>query len=599
MLFLVIVLSHSFSQDSLQIEKIKEVTIESQRIDIEFSKNTNTIILIDKIEIEKSNATNIADLLQQVSGIDVRRRGVEGMQSDIYIRGGSFDQVLVLIDGIKTDDPQTGHHTMNMMIPLENIERIEIIKGPSARIYGQNAFTGAINIVTKKDLKSNLILKTSLGSFETFKGEITGVLDLKKLSFLAHYSRNQSQGYRYNTDFKNDNFFLKTNIKTKANPINIIGIFSQRKFGANGFYASPKFIDQYEETQTSLIGVSAKIRKGNFTFKPKMYWKRNQDNYFFLRHNPSFYENFHISNKIGVELNTKFISKIGISGVGINLSQTFLSSNNLGERNRTTINMFFEHRFSLLNNKLNITPGVSVSYYTDFKFHAFPGLDLGYKINEKIRLYANIGYTYRIPTYTDLYYNSPSTLGNKNLKPETALAEELGIIFTENKFTFSAVGFNRNAKNLIDYTKILETDKFMANNIREVNTRGIELNTSYKLKFLNQKQKINLGYTYLIDDITETEVPFSRYLLNSAKHHITANIDFAFMKEMSHFISYKFVERADGTAYNVLDAKLTFYIKQLEFSASINNILDTKYYETNLVQMPERNFLFSLKYSLQ
>ena len=106
--------------------------------------------------ISKIAAGNVADLLQQYTGIDVRRRGTDGMQSDLYIRGGSFDQTLVLIDGIKTENPQTGHHTMNIMIPVENIERIEIVKGPAARVFGQNAFTGAINIVTKKNVENQL-----------------------------------------------------------------------------------------------------------------------------------------------------------------------------------------------------------------------------------------------------------------------------------------------------------------------------------------------------------------------------------------------------------------------------------------------------------
>lgn len=596
LLAFIIINSLIFTQNS---KEVPEVVVESQRIDLPFSKHDHSIILIGQEEIQNSSADNVADLLQQVAGVDVRRRGTEGMQSDLYIRGGSFDQVLVLIDGIKTDDPQTGHHTMNMMLSLENIERIEIIKGPAARIYGQNAFTGAINIVTKQNVKSNLVIKGGAGSFGRINGEITGVLDLKPVSFQAHYAKNYSKGYRFNTDYNNDNFLLKTTIKTKQNPINILATFSERKFGANGFYASPKYINQYEETQSSLVGVSTKFRKGNFIFKPQIYWKRNQDNYFFLRENPSFLENFHISNKVGGAINTKFSSKVGETGAGIEFSQTYLSSNNLGNRQRFAASFFLEHRFELFKGKLNLTPGVAVNYFSDFKFHAFPGLDIGYKVNEKLRLFGNIGYTYRIPTYTDLYYNSPTTLGNVDLKPETALAEELGFVLNLDKFEFSAAGFNRSASNLIDFTKENEGDIFQANNIRKVNTTGFEINTSYQFKMLKLDQKIQIGYNFLHDNIKGLDVPFSRYTLNSAKHHLTGNIDFSFFKNIKHFISYKYVGRADGTAYNVLDGKISFKIKQIELSGVINNILDAKYTETNLVPMPERNFMFSIKYSLK
>ena len=138
--------------DPVKRDTLNEVIITSTRIDLPFKDNSRTIQIITSKDIVNSAATNVADLLQQVAGVDVRRRGTAGSQADLYIRGGGFDQTLLLIDGIKMDDSQTGHHTMNAALPIEVIERIEIMKGPAARIFGQNAFTGAINIVTKKKL---------------------------------------------------------------------------------------------------------------------------------------------------------------------------------------------------------------------------------------------------------------------------------------------------------------------------------------------------------------------------------------------------------------------------------------------------------------
>jgi len=140
-----------FSQEKDKVFELDTVVITSSRIDLPFKENSRTILVITSKQIKQSAVTNLTDLLQQVAGIDMRRRGVNGMQADLYIRGGSFDQTLLLIDGIKVEDPQTGHHTMNMALPIDVIERVEIIKGAAARIFGQNAFTGAINIVTKKN----------------------------------------------------------------------------------------------------------------------------------------------------------------------------------------------------------------------------------------------------------------------------------------------------------------------------------------------------------------------------------------------------------------------------------------------------------------
>ena len=175
-----------FSQEPKEPQELDTVVIKSTRIDLPFKDNSRTIQIITSKDILNSAATNVADLLQQVAGVDIRRRGTAGSQADLYIRGGGFDQTLLLIDGIKMDDAQTGHHTMNGALPIEVIERIEIIKGPAARIFGQNAFTGAINIVTKKSLESSTSVNIEAGSFEQKNGSITIGKEFENASIIAH-----------------------------------------------------------------------------------------------------------------------------------------------------------------------------------------------------------------------------------------------------------------------------------------------------------------------------------------------------------------------------------------------------------------------------
>jgi vitamin B12 transporter len=258
-LSLLLTLSVYSQEDTPVQEQLEEVVISSQRIAIPFSEDSRTITIITSEEIQKSAAFSVADLLQQVAGVDIRRRGTAGMQADLYIRGGGFDQTLLLIDGIKVEDAQTGHHTLNMALPLEVIERIEIIKGPAARVYGQNAFTGAVNIITKKDPVNAVNLGLSGGSYQQLNGEVTVASNFEHSSHLVHFSRNTSEGYRYNTDYDNTNYFLKSIFNSNKQPIEMIGSFSERKFGANGFYASPAAKDQYEETQTSLVGATTTL----------------------------------------------------------------------------------------------------------------------------------------------------------------------------------------------------------------------------------------------------------------------------------------------------------------------------------------------------
>lgn len=588
--------SYNLYAQEIPQQNLDSIIIKSTRIDLPFKENSRTISVITSEDIATSASTNVADLLQEVAGIDIRRRGTGGMQSDLYIRGGGFDQTLLLIDGMKMEDAQTGHHTMNMAIPLETIEHIEIIKGPAARVFGQNAFTGAINIVTKKGTNKMNSAGFQLGSYGQQNAQATLAREFNKSAHMAHASINTSDGYRYNTDYNNQNYFLKSSFGKEKLPVDFLAVYQQREFGANGFYASPSATDQYEETQTSLIGLSSQYITEKLTLKPRIYWRRNQDMYLYLRYNPSYYRNLHISNKIAAEVNASYTSNWGTTGFGVDFGQTYLSSNNLGDRDRFMVNGFVEHLFKLANDKLDVTPGIAMTYFSDFKFHAFPGIDIGYTLNDALKIYGNIGYTYRIPTYTDLYYSDPTTVGNENLDPEEAIAEELGVKYSRGRLRASAALFNRYSKKLIDYVKVNEDDLWEATNIRNVNTFGFELNGNYSFKLLGYFQNFNVGYTFIEDDVKDLDLDYSRYSINSLKHQATFNLRTQFLKNISQTLVYKFAERTVEESYNVLDASIIFSIADFELSVIGNNIFNVDYYETNLVPMPKGNVLFGTKY---
>jgi len=606
LVLLIVINSIAHSQER-QID-LKEVTVvSSPRIELPFSENSRTIQVISKEEIIESPANNVAELLQKVAGIDIRRRGVSGMQADLYIRGGGFDQTLLLIDGIKVEDAQTGHHTMNMALPIEVIERIEIIKGSASRIYGQNAFTGAINIITSKSIENIVSLNIESGSYEQKNASVTISRKYDDQSILLHYSNNSSDGHKYNTDYKNENYFLKNSFEIKGLPIDMVSSFNERKFGANGFYASPEAIDQYEETQASLLGFSTKIISNNFIIKPKLYWKRNQDMYVYLRDNPSVYRNLHISNKIGAELNGSYESNNGITGFGVDISSVKLSSNNLGERKRTMVNLFLEHQMKFAENKIDVTPGVAFSYFSDVStnqnyqnnffrnFFMYPGIDIGYVLNDDIKLYSNVGYTYRVPTYTDLFYASPTTIGNENLKPEKAFTKEIGLDYTKDNFNFIFTLYNRDASDVIDYVKNVESAPWEAFNIREINTKGYELGLTYNFYVATSlNHSVKISYSNIKDDLKQTDFNFSRYSLNSLKNHLTTSYSFEIKKNLKSSIVYKYAERNFGDDYSVMDFKVSYTLKKYKLYITGNNLFDTIYSETNLVEMPGRNVLVGL-----
>ena len=590
-LFLLLIFNISVSQQDTT--NLKEVIVSTSKLEIPFSKNFRTVTVISSNYIKSSPATNVSDLLQEITGIDVRRRGVGGIQGDLYIRGGGFDQTLLLVDGMKMDDVQTGHHTLNMILPLYLIERIEIIKGPAARIFGQNAFNGAINIVTKDVIgeigKADFIVnEISYGSFEQKNISASTKIITSKVKTLVSYSGNRSDGYRHNTDFKKNSYFVKSSIKSNGFPVDIIASFTENKFGANGFYASPSATEQYEETQASLIGLSTSIKSEKFIISPKLYWRRGQDEYIYIRDNPSIYRNLHKTNKVSAELSGSYFSNSGVTGFGIDLSTVNISSNNLGEHDRNTVSAYIDHTFKLFDEKLVASPGMSLSYFSDMSFHSFPGIDLGYNLSSSFKLYSNIGKTYRIPTYTDLYYSDRTTVGNENLNPESATSTELGFKYDTSNLKITGALFNREAKNIIDYVKENENDLWNAVNIGSLKTTGFELDFRYNFKNQNY---FNLGYTNIRDNNYITNINFSKYSLNSFKHQLVSKLNLSYLKNISHSIVYKYLERSDNSNYSVLDSKI-IYKKGLFIY--VNNLLDAAYSETNLVPMPGRNFLVGI-----
>ena len=361
---------------------LSEVIISENRLSLPLSDQARSIIVIDRPQIETAPVRSVNGLLSHYAGIDIRQRGPNGVQADIGIRGGTFDQVLVLVNGIRVSDLQTGHHSMNLPVDIENIERIEVLKGPGARIFGQNAFAGAINIITKSPEEPFFKVQASGGENSTWGAKLSGAFQTGGINHYLSAARDESDGYKYNTDYEISNYFYQADITLGGGKMQVMSGFSERKFGANGFYASPDFMDQYEEVQTSLASAKYSLPLSDQVFfKASTYWRRNRDEYIFVRQDPSIYRNLHFNHNLGADANVSIQNAWGTSGLGLDVNHLWLESNNLGERNRTVATLFVEHRFSLLEQRLDITPGVQFNHYSDFGFNALPGVDVGYALN--------------------------------------------------------------------------------------------------------------------------------------------------------------------------------------------------------------------------
>lgn len=577
-------------EDSLY--QLPQITLQENRLETPFQESTRSVEVITSDQIRLAPVQSVAELLQYAGGVDVRQRGVHGVQADVSIRGGTFDQTLILVNGIKLNDPQTGHHSLNLPLDLENIERIEVLKGPGARVFGQNAFAGAINIITKTPEVSFLKIGLQGGQNQLGGFRVSAATDLKGSQHYFSYARDFSQGYRYNTDYNISNFFYQSSIPIQNGTVKLLGGLTERAFGANGFYASPNFADQFEAIQTSLLSVQVDQQKGNWQHQRRLNWRRNQDEYIFVRRNPSLYRNLHIGNTLSAEWNSQWINALGQLGLGLETQWVRLQSNNLGTNERLNLSAYLEHRFELLDDRLDLIPGLLANYFTDFGPSVFPGLDLGYDLAKNLKVFANIGRTYRVPTFTDLYYEDPVNIGNPDLLPESALTYEAGLKGHHRGLNWQASYFNRMGKDLIDWTRQNDTLPWQPSNFGQVQMQGADASLQLYFPVLLPNQQIlhrlQLAYTFIDAAILEQAFDISRYALENLRHQFIAGLEYKIGPKVTHSIRYRFTDRVTLDDYSLVDTRLQYQNQAIKVFVEATNLLNTQYTETNLVPMPGR-----------
>ncbi|TXF79537.1 TonB-dependent receptor [Chryseobacterium sp.] len=576
--------------------KIPEITIQGKFVTLPLESVNENITVISRKEIENSPAKSIEEVLAQFTGLDIRRRGGNGVQADITLRGSSFEQVLILVNGIRMSDSQTGHNSMSIPFDLVSVEKIEIIKGPAARRYGNNAFAGVINIITKPSADEKATVSASGGDFDTYSLGLGLNFGNERLSNFMQISSSGSEGYRYNTDYKINNIYYQNQYRLENGNIRFQAGIQEKKFGANGFYATPAAKDQYEETQASVVSLGIDKRTGRWSLNSNVYWRRGQDMYEYIRNKPEVYRNMHIGNNIGGEINGSYSSTWGTTGLGVELRKEFLASNNLGHRERFVTQVFFIHHFSFFQNKLNIVPGVSWANYSEEGNFFYPGLEAGYDFNNNHKIYGNVSKVSRIPTFTDLYYVSNTEAGNPGLKPEHAISAEVGYRYQKNNMLLKVSGFLRNSESSIDWVKQNQADIWRAGNIGNLDTKGIEVELGQH--FNSFVKSYSVGYTFLENHSQQPANLLSRYVMENLKHQFVAKLENQLFGKLTNQLIYRYQERVSTGSYQILDEKLSYDFRKLNLYVLINNITNAGYTETYGVPMPKRWFHVGFTYEI-
>lgn len=575
------------------------------------SSASRQVLTISAEQLSQLPVNTIGDVLSYLPGIDIRSRGANGTQTDISVKGGTFDQVLILINGVPIQDAQTGHYAMNIPIPLALIERIEVLEGGTG-IYSNYALAGAVNIVTRTEHDSHYVALTMEGGMNRMihpqlavswgKNDWSINAGADYLSANGYDAPNPSDKERTalsNSDIRSANIYLQA--RYRGLDIQAGAQYKDAGLGMGYGFGSQ---DQFDATRTAFGAVDYTHYWGKWMLDVQASYRANHDHYEWHRGN-SLGSNTHTSHNAAFSAKSAYSYSIGKTTLGLEARNEHLRSTNLGNRNRLSINYFAQQDFNWRS--LSASMAFTGSWNSFFGHHFNGGVNFGWHYAPKSTLYVNANHTMRLPTFTDLYYNAGNQKGDDNLKAEKAWQISLGTNYTkqwseQHSLSIMADLYCRLGSDIIDwvYTPSDTKRPYHAKNEQTVNTYGGEISLAYKYNRWLRHVGISYAYTYLDLDIKQSG---SRYL-DYLSHKLVCRIEHAICFLPNNYghlgmtESLRFTKR-EGEAENaagqtfaykpvvLIDASLYWEHKYFRLSAECTNILNTHYYELGGILQPE------------
>jgi iron complex outermembrane receptor protein len=520
-------------------------------------------------------------------GVDLQARGPYAVKSDISINASTFQQVLILVNGVPVKDTQTSHHDLDLYFNIDDVDKIELIPAAASAKYGPGGSGGAINFVLKKAGEEKNFISAAGGNHYTAEQKLGFSYSLFKAKNRFSFSNSSSGGTRYDTDFRTDTFFSSSAWENRDTSYFLDGGYNEKEFGAYDFYTPNRGYPSKEWTNTKFIDARAVLKSDRVVFEPRLNFRQHRDKFMLDITRPNLYLNHHTTNTYQAGGRLSFPFGKNDLGMGADYGEEQIISNNLGRHIRGHWDAYLDPTFELsASTTLNLT--ARVDSYTTFAEEFTGSLSLKHIFDEKNDVYATFGRTIRVPTFTELYYNDPTTAGDANLKPESALNFETG---WGCKFSGALRGslsfFVRSENDTIDYTKLTAADpKFIARNIAKATTYGLNAylkwdagkNVSYDLRYLfNNKRRNNNGQIF-------------KYGLSHLKHMVGLGIDNKFNSGRNRvdFIMKKKPGRRDWVLVN---DRASFDVKKdVELFVEVYNLFNVEFQE--IAGIPEQGRLF-------
>ena len=606
------------------------VEVTGSRAPLTLGQAARMVVVLDRDQIAQAPVQSVNDLMKYAVGVDVRQRAPLGAQTDISIRGGTSEQITILLNGINICDPQTGHNAFDLPVDISDIERIEVLEGPAGRVFGTSSLLGAINVVTKMPKQTSADVHAEGGSFGYLSSGARGNWLYGNWNNQVSGSYARSDGYSRSKDgglnagFEGSKLFYQGQYEDDALRVSWHAGVRTKGWGSSTSYATPKWKadNQFEHTDKIYTAIQAETKQGTFHFHPSIYWNQSRDRYEGYHGQPDLMKyNYNRSNVCGVNLNSYFDWVGGRTAFGAEFRNEDLVSGNLGEPlhtpvhihgtdrdytlglNRTNMSFHLEHNILLRQFTLSAGFIAVKNTWNEMPFKVYPGLDMSYRLGNHWKVYASYNSSLRMPSFTELYYSVGGHKADKYLKPEELHAVEGGVKYLSRAVTASASVFHHHSRNMIDW--ILDTSVtdpvWESVNHTKVNTMGVETACDIHFHELWPSQQFlqsfHIAYTYLNEDKKAGEHIQSQYSLEYLRHKLTASLQLHLISYLDMGINYRFQDRVGSytnlegetksySPYGITDVRLSWNHPRYTLYVEGNNLFDKTYVDYGLVPQP-------------
>ncbi len=530
------------------------------------------------------------DLLRLDPSLNLQERAGSGVQVDLSLRGSTFEQTLVLVDGLRVNDPETGHLNFDLSIPLEAITRIDVLHGSGSTFFGSDAIGGAVDLVTAAPTHASATLRLGGGSFGATEQhlQLSGVA--KSIAARLTASRDTSDGFYYagpngiqdDRGYHSNAVALDTflTLTPKLAPTEILLATSDRPYGANLFYGP---YDSAERTKGWFASIRQPLPAG---VTSDFAYRRHTDEFILFVEDPSYYENNHIDTLWQGDVRRLSTPTKNLDiAYGIEADGDSIQSNSLGRHARNQGAGYANLSLRSLR-RLTLSVGARQEIFAGPTPVFSPSASAGFDFGHGLRAHAAYGHGFRLPTYVDLYYSDPTTIGNPTLKPETSESYEGGLDWTHHKLRLAATGFTLRQSNAIDYSKYSVAAKYQATNVGQIAYSGVESSLSLHP---TSSQELTLGYTYLHAAPPPAGL-ISEYAFNYASNKAEAAYR-ATYRQVSGITSISVIQQTGRTAYPLWTLNLTRNRGLVRPYARLENLSNTAYQEIPQVPMPGRSII--------